>query len=84
MNFVIICKSAPRGKSADELSLLPRAQWDAQREWMKLRFGHICVDRGSDGGRSHDGRLAKGGSMRTRADTMANAQGQIQGQSAQG
>ena len=28
-------------ESADELSLLPRAQRDAQREWMKLRFGRM-------------------------------------------
>ena len=28
----------PRGKSANHQLLLPRAQRDAQREWMKLRF----------------------------------------------
>ena len=34
-------KGRPRGESADHQSLLPRAQRDAKREWMKLRFG--CV-----------------------------------------
>ena len=38
------CKRAPRGKSGDQQSLLPRAQRDAQREWMKLRFG--CMQLG--------------------------------------
>ena len=36
--YLIICKSASRGKSADHQSLLPRAQRDAQREWMKLSY----------------------------------------------
>ena len=37
-SLLIKCKRRPRGKSADQQSLLPRAQRDAQREWMKLRF----------------------------------------------
>ena len=48
---VEVCKRATRGKSADHQSLLPRAQKDAQREWMKLRFGrmqlgHVQIMRG--------------------------------------
>ena len=35
------CKRVPRGKSADYQSPLSQAQRDAQREWTKLRFGHV-------------------------------------------
>ena len=34
--MLIFVKERPRGKSADHQSLLPRAQRDAQREWIKL------------------------------------------------
>ena len=49
-----LCKRAPRDKSADQQSLFPQAQRDAQREWMKLRFGymqlgHVQIVRGQTG-----------------------------------
>ena len=49
INIIVVVKGRPRGKSADHQSLLPRAQRDAQREWMKLRFGCMQIVQGQTG-----------------------------------